>query len=26
MILQRIKRLQQLKGIQAIMPYELQIK
>lgn len=26
MILQRIKRLQQLKGIQAIMPYELEIK
>ncbi len=26
MILQRIKRLQQLKGVQAMMPYELEIK
>lgn len=26
MILQRIKRLQQLRGVQAIMPYELEIK
>lgn len=26
MILQRIKRLQQLKGVQAILPYELEIK
>ena len=25
-ILQRIKRLQQLKGVQAMMPYELEIK